>query len=73
MKKSNQHYVGDGLYASYDGFALWLTAPREHGDHEVALEPHVLLEFLRWAAEIPRYNRLLLEFVRKDLTPTLPE
>jgi hypothetical protein len=44
-------YVGDGLFASYYGFSLWLRAPREGGsDHFVALEPlafEVLLEYAK--------------------------
>jgi hypothetical protein len=32
-------YLGDGLYASFDGNAIWLRAPRADGtDHVVALE-----------------------------------
>ncbi len=34
-------YLGDGLYASFDGFGVKLRAPREDGDHEVYLEPDV--------------------------------
>ena len=26
-------YLGDGLYASFDGFGVTLRAPIEHGDH----------------------------------------
>jgi hypothetical protein len=37
----NETYLGDGLYASFDGFQIILRAPREHGDHYVALEPTV--------------------------------
>jgi hypothetical protein len=43
-------YLGDGLYASHDGYQLKLRAPREHGDHEVYLEPPAwaaLLKFMR--------------------------
>lgn len=46
-----EEYIGDGLYARYDGFAIWLRAPREGGDHEVALEPQVLREFIRFAMQ----------------------
>lgn len=36
-------YLGDGLYAgSRDGFALYLRAPREHGDHIVFIEPGMM-------------------------------
>ena len=41
-------YLGDGLYASFDGFSFNLRAPQEGGDHWVALEPDVfnaLIEF----------------------------
>jgi hypothetical protein len=31
-------YLGDGCYASFDGFQIWLRAPRAEGDHLVALE-----------------------------------
>lgn len=41
-------YLGDGLYASFDGFQIRLRAPREMGDHEVFLETPVLDEFLRF-------------------------
>jgi hypothetical protein len=44
-------YLGDGLYASFDGFALTLRAPREHGDHYVVLEPFVLEVFLEFAQQ----------------------
>lgn len=43
-------YLGDGLYARYDGWQLWLRAPREHGDHVVALEDVVFRALLEFAA-----------------------
>ena len=45
-----EEYLGDGLYASFDGFMITLRAPREGGDHHVGLEPEVweaLVEFRR--------------------------
>lgn len=44
-----EQYLGDGLYASFDGFTMWLRAPREDGDHKVALEPQVFAAFLAFA------------------------
>ncbi len=38
-------YLGDGLYASFDGFQFCLRAPRQDGDHIVFLEPIVLTAF----------------------------
>jgi hypothetical protein len=37
MKQPNEKYLGDGLYASYDGWQFRLRAPRENGDHVVYL------------------------------------
>jgi hypothetical protein len=45
MLKEPETYLGDGLYASFDGFMFTLRAPREDGDHWVALEPVVLRAF----------------------------
>lgn len=35
-------YLGDGVYASFDGYQIWLRTPRSNGDHSLALEPRVL-------------------------------
>lgn len=40
---SGETYLGDGLYASFDGFQIILRAPREEGDHWVALEPNAFI------------------------------
>ena len=45
-------YLGDGLFASFDGFQFYLRAPREGGDHVVALEPEVLRAFLAFVQRI---------------------
>ena len=37
----SETYLGDGLYASFDGWQIMLRAPRLNGDHFVALEPSV--------------------------------
>ena len=44
--KEKKEYLGDGLYAQYDGYQVYLTAPREFGEHMVALEPSVLDSFM---------------------------
>jgi hypothetical protein len=48
----SETFLGDGLFASYDGFQITLRAPRDHGDHYVVLEPTVMAEFLRFATEV---------------------
>jgi hypothetical protein len=45
MSEDAEVYLGDGLFVSFDGYSVILRAPREHGDHFVALEPEVLKAF----------------------------
>jgi hypothetical protein len=45
-------YLGDGLYASFDGFTVILRAPRNRGDHWVGLEPQVWNALVEFMAEI---------------------
>ena len=41
-------YLGDGLFASFDGFGITLRAPREEGNHFVYLEPAVLKALMKF-------------------------
>lgn len=43
-------YLGDGLYASFDGFMIRLRAPREDGDHVVFLEQAMFQELVQFTA-----------------------
>lgn len=49
-----ERYLGDGLYASYDGFQICLRTPRLDGDHEVYLEPSVYLALVEFVADLKR-------------------
>ena len=61
---TNEHYIGDGLYASFDGFGFTLRAPRETGDHTVYLEPDVLASFIQYVEQIKKENE-----THHDLNP----
>jgi hypothetical protein len=51
-------YLGDGLYASYDGYQIVLRTPREDGgNHWVALEPDVLRALVEFARDLPGQQR----------------
>lgn len=64
----NEKYIGDGLYVRYDGFAIWLRAPRTGGDHEVALEPNVFNALLRWSwNQTDKHPRRVLEKFTRDV------
>jgi hypothetical protein len=56
MTESENH-LGDGLYASFDGFQVRLRAPREGGDHEVFLEQSTLQAFLQYLDALPKIER----------------
>lgn len=48
-------YLGDGVYAIYDGYGIWLHANDhriEHATDKVYLEPSVLFDLNRFAKEV---------------------
>jgi hypothetical protein len=50
IKRYEKSYLGDGVYVHHDGYQIWLTAPRETEEHQIALEPEVLHNFMGWLA-----------------------
>jgi hypothetical protein len=65
MKLHNEKYIGDGLYLKYDGFAIWLRAPREYGeDHIVAIEPDTMANFIREVFKIERHANIVMRTIR---------
>lgn len=46
--RNDEQYLGDGLYASFDGYQIRLRAPREDGDHVVFLDSETCTAFLEW-------------------------
>jgi hypothetical protein len=50
---ARETYLGDGLYASFDGWQIKLRAPREGGDHEIYLEPSVQQAFMQFLDTLP--------------------
>lgn len=54
MVEQNETYLGDGLYASFDGFMIVLRAPRAEGDHWVGLEPNVYNALTEFVAGLPK-------------------
>lgn len=42
-------YLGDGLYASFDGWQIKLRAPREHEDHIVYLDAQMFEDLKAFA------------------------
>jgi hypothetical protein len=50
--EEKETYIGDGVYAAFDGYQIWLRAPRIGGDHVIALEPEVWNKLVDWIQEI---------------------
>lgn len=47
----NDEYLGDGVYASFDGYHIWLAA-NHHENRVVALEPAVLAQLIEYARRL---------------------
>jgi hypothetical protein len=45
-------YLGDGLYAEFDGYHIRLFASHGDGIHHVFLEPETLAAFLRYVEKL---------------------
>ena len=45
-------YLGDGVYARFDGYHIWLSTERDGGTHEVALEPEVFANLTQYEARL---------------------
>jgi hypothetical protein len=56
IKSQKETYLGDGLYASFDGFQFRLRAPRDDGftgrDHVVYLETQVITAFTEFVEAV---------------------
>lgn len=58
-QQNAETYLGDGLYASFDGWQVILRAPRPDGDHFIGLEPEVYQALREWVARYPRLQHHL--------------
>jgi hypothetical protein len=47
---ADEKYLGDGVYATFDGYQVWL-AVNDHKNVVVALEPNVLFALADYAVE----------------------
>lgn len=63
---SEEVYLGDGCYGSWDDYQIWLRAPRENGDHKIALEPAVFESLVNYAARFWNVEMRLFQPPKKD-------
>lgn len=51
-------YLGDGVYASFDGFQIWLRTVRSDGiQHRIALDDATFVALKTFAEEIRKASR----------------
>jgi len=48
-EKKTRVYIGDGVYATFDGYAVTLDTQRNHGTHYIVLEPSILQALILYA------------------------
>ncbi|MDE2105690.1 MAG: hypothetical protein KGL39_51155 [Patescibacteria group bacterium] len=56
MSDMKDKYLGDGVYASFDGYQIWLAA-NHHENRVVALEPDVLFELIEYAQRLGIFKK----------------
>ena len=49
-------YLGDGVYASFDGYQIWLKVEREGRFESIALEPLVFRRLLAYAERMESWE-----------------
>jgi hypothetical protein len=47
-----ERYLGDGVYASFDGYQIWLRVIGLSGHHRIALDESVLAALSQYAADL---------------------
>lgn len=53
LKTGFHDYLGDGVYASFDGYQIWLAA-NDHRNKVIALEPSVFAALMRYRDDLIR-------------------
>ena len=50
-RKQKQTYLGDGVYASFDGYQIWLAVNNED-NIVVAIDPRVMYMLVQYANDV---------------------
>ena len=71
-KAVNEEYLGDGVYASWDGGQVWLRTEREGGTHWIAIEPPVMNRLVEYQRRMIRAAPVEGEVVAAPREPRRP-
>lgn len=52
MKMDAETYLGDGVYASFDGYQIWLRVERDGRHERIALEPETYASLVDYVANL---------------------
>ena len=55
MPEREREYLGDGVYASFDGYHIWLRTGAHEGPHvtnKIALEPAVFAALVEYERQV---------------------
>lgn len=52
MNVAEERYIGDGVYASFDGYQIWVRAEDASGTNRIALEPEVFAHLVKYEADL---------------------
>ena len=50
--ETKETFIGDGVYASFDGYQIDLRAPRAHGSDHIILERALLKSLIQYAITV---------------------
>jgi hypothetical protein len=50
--KGYARYIGDGVYASYDGYHIWVKTNRDGMEHSIALETEVFNDLIKYREDL---------------------
>ncbi len=59
MPQIEDRYLGDGVYASFDGYHIILDLRAQDSTTRIALEPEVMHELVRYETDV--HKRLFLQ------------
>jgi hypothetical protein len=49
-----KRYLGDGVYAGFDGYQIWVWAARAGREHRIAFEAETLASLAKYTADLKR-------------------
>jgi hypothetical protein len=52
MPLTDESYLGDGVYASWDGYHIWLDTRAQRPVNRIALDPSVLVALNHYVASL---------------------